>query len=273
MHTRQSRVRPGPTRGGFGFYPLLAYLDRGDGAGEALAGLLRPGNAGSNTAQDHIDVVDLALAQLPTSARTQPLLVRADTGGATHALGEHLRERGVRFSVSLPADERVRAAVLAGPPGAWQPAVDAGGQPRPGAEVAELHTLELAGWPEGTRAICRREDPPGRAAYVHRRRRARFQVFITDQPDPDVTMLELRHRHRHRARVETASAAARPPGCVTSPSTCRTASIQGQGRCRGPGSGPGEPPGRAGAATAAVSPVTAKPPPFTEPRTAQQRGF
>jgi hypothetical protein len=147
-------------------------------------------------------VVDLALAQLPTSARTQPLLVRADTGGATHALVEHLRERGVRFSVSLPADERVRAAVLAGPPGAWQPAVDAGGQPRPGAEVAELHTLELAGWPEGTRAICRREDPPGRAAYVHRRRRARFQVFITDQPDPDVTMLELRHRHRHRARVE-----------------------------------------------------------------------
>jgi hypothetical protein len=71
----------------------------------------------------------------------------------------------------------------------------------------------------------------------------------------------------------TASAAARPPGCVTSPSTCRTASIQGPGRCRGPGSGPGEPPGRAGAATAAVSPVTAKPPPFTEPRTAQQRGF
>ena len=191
----------GTYKGGFGFYPLLAYLDRGDGAGEALAGLLRPGNAGSNTAQDHLDVVDLALAQLPTAARTQPLLVRADTGGATHALAEHLRERGVRFSVSLPADERVRAAVLAVPADAWQPAVDANGRPRPGAEVAELHTLELAGWPEGTRAICRREDPhPGAQLTFTDVDGHRFQVFITDQPDPDVTMLEL--RHRHRARVE-----------------------------------------------------------------------
>jgi hypothetical protein len=102
----------GTYKGGFGFSPLLAYLDGGDGTGEALAGILRPGNAGSNTA-DHLELVDLALAQLPTSAHDQPLLVRADSGGATHALVDHLRERGVGFSVSLPADERVRAAVLA----------------------------------------------------------------------------------------------------------------------------------------------------------------
>jgi hypothetical protein len=82
-----------------------------------LAGILRPGNAGSNTAADHIEVIDLALAQLPRAAGDQPLLVRADTGGATHALVGHLRQRGVRFSVSLPADERVRATVLAVPPG------------------------------------------------------------------------------------------------------------------------------------------------------------
>jgi hypothetical protein len=220
----------GTYKGGFGFYPLLAYLDRGDGAGEALAGILRPGNAGSNTAQDHIDVVDLALAQLPTSARTQPLLVRADTGGATHALAEHLRERGVRFSVSLPADERVRAAVLAVPADAWQPAVDAGGQPRPGADVAELHTLELAGWPEGTRAICRREDPhPGAQLTFTDVDGHRFQVFITDQPDPDVTMLEL--RHRHRARVEDRIRCGKAPGCATSPSTCSAATRSGWSWC------------------------------------------
>jgi hypothetical protein len=191
----------GTYKGGFGFYPLLAYLDRGDGTGEALAGILRPGNAGSNTAQDHLEVIDLALAQLPTVAHDQPLLVRADTGGATHALVDHLRKRGVRFSVSLPADERVRAAVLAVPADAWQPAVDADGRPRPGAEVAELHTLELAGWPQGTRAICRREDPhPGAQLSFTDVDGHRFQVFITDQPDPDITTLEL--RHRHRARVE-----------------------------------------------------------------------
>ena len=191
----------GTYKGGFGFYPLVCYLDRGDGTGEALAGILRPGNAGSNSGQDHIEVIDLALAQLPSAARDQPLLVRADTGGATHALTEHLRQRGVRFSVGLPADERVRAAVLAVPPGAWQPAIDGDGQPRPGAEVAELATLDLAGWPPGTRAICRREDPhPGAQLSFTDADGHRFQVFITDQPDLDAATLEL--RHRRRARVE-----------------------------------------------------------------------
>jgi Transposase DDE domain group 1 len=191
----------GTYKGGFGFYPLVCYLDRGDGTGEALAGILRPGNAGSNTAADHIEVVDLALAQLPRAAGDQPLLVRADTGGATHALTGHLRQRGVQFSISLPADERVRAAVLAVPPGTWQPAIDADGQPRAGAEVAELATLDLAGWPAGTRAICRREDPhPGAQLSFTDADGHRFQVFITDQPDPDLATLEL--RHRRRARVE-----------------------------------------------------------------------
>jgi hypothetical protein len=99
---------------------------------------------------DGLLLVDLALAQLLSAAHAQPIVVRADTGGATHALVDHLRQRGLRFSVSLPADERVRAAVLAVGQAAWRPAVDPDGQPRPGAEVAELHTLDLAGWPVGT---------------------------------------------------------------------------------------------------------------------------
>jgi Transposase DDE domain group 1 len=191
----------GTYKGGFGFYPLLAYLDRGDGTGEALSGILRPGNAGSNTAADHIDVVELALAQLPAAAGDQPILVRADTGGATHAFTDHLHARGIGFSISLPADERVRAAVLAVPATAWMPAIDGQGQARLGAEVAELATLDLSGWPPGTRAICRREDPhPGAQLSFTDADGHRFQVFITDQPDPDITALEL--RHRRRARVE-----------------------------------------------------------------------
>jgi hypothetical protein len=191
----------GTYKGGFGFYPLVCFLDRGDGTGEPLAGILRPGNAGSNTAADHIEAIDLALAQLPSAARDQPILVRADTGGATHDLTDHLRQCGVRFSISLPADERVRAAVLAVPPGAWQPAIEPVGQPRPGAEVAELHTLDLSGWPQGTRAICRREDPhPGAQLSFTDANGHRFQVFVTDQPDPNVATLEL--RHRRRARIE-----------------------------------------------------------------------
>jgi hypothetical protein len=191
----------GTYKGGFGFYPLVCFLDRGDGTGEALAGILRPGNAGSNTAADHVEVIDLALAQLPSTTRDQQVVVRADTGGASHAFTGHLREHGVRFSVSLPADERVRAAVLAVGEAAWQPAVDPDGQPRDGAEVAELHGLDLTGWPPDTRAICRRERPhPGAQLSFTDADGHRFQVFITDQPDPDVTRLEL--RHRQRARIE-----------------------------------------------------------------------
>ncbi len=201
----------GTYKHGYGFYPLVAFLDRGDGTGEALAGLLRPGNAGSNTAADHLELVDLALAQLPQAASTQPILVRADTGGATHALTDYLRERGIGFSISLPTDERVRAAMLAIPQGAWTPAVDATGQPRSGAEVAELATLELAGWPQGTRAICRREDPhPGAQLSFTDADGHRFQVFLTDQPDPDLAALEL--RHRQRARIEDRIRAAKATG-------------------------------------------------------------
>jgi hypothetical protein len=44
-------------------HPLLAFLDRPEVAGgEALAGLLRAGNAGSNTATDHVTVMTMALA-------------------------------------------------------------------------------------------------------------------------------------------------------------------------------------------------------------------
>ena len=178
----------GTYKRGFGFYPLRCCLDRGDGTGEALAGILRPGNAGSNAVADHVEVVDLALAQLPAAARDQPIVVRADTAGATHGFTRWLRERGIGFSVGLPATEQVRAAVLAVAADAWQPAVDADGTARQGAEVAELATLDLSGWPEGSRAICRREAPTRRATVVHRRRRA---------PLPGRPDRPARPRHRH----------------------------------------------------------------------------
>jgi hypothetical protein len=47
----------------FGHHPLMGFVDHGTGgSGEPAAGLLRPGNAGSNTAADHITTAQLALA-------------------------------------------------------------------------------------------------------------------------------------------------------------------------------------------------------------------
>ena len=85
-------------------------------------------------AADQIDVVDLALAQLPRQAREdQPILVRADSAGATHGLVDHLRALGVRFSVGFDLDSRVRTAILALPAEAWVAALDADGTDRDGA--------------------------------------------------------------------------------------------------------------------------------------------
>ena len=60
-HAEKERAA-GNYKHGFGFHPIGCYLDE---TGEALAAILRPGNAGSNTAEDHFAVLALALEQLP----------------------------------------------------------------------------------------------------------------------------------------------------------------------------------------------------------------
>ena len=198
---------------GFGFHPLGCWLDREDGNGEALAAILRPGNAAANTAQDHLDVLAMALLALPKHVRDQPILVRADSAGATHAFTNDLVRRNLQFSIGFDLDQRVQTAILALPEQAWQPALDPDGRPRTGAWVAELSDLDLssAGWPKGIRAICRRERPhPGarhKMAFTDAAGH-RFQAFITNQPDPDPAILETRHRpHSHvEDRIRTAKA-------------------------------------------------------------------
>jgi hypothetical protein len=194
----------------FGFHPLLAYLDRGQAPGEPLAGLLRPGNAAPGTASDLIDLVELALAQLP--AHQQPVLVRSDSAGCSTQLAWHLRDPGVRFTLGMQIDAHVGEAILAHPGPAWTPAIDADGQARAGAEVCELTGwIDLHTWPPGTRAICRREDAhPGAQLRFTDVDGHRFQGFLTDQPDRDLSRLEL--RHRQRARVEDRIRAATATG-------------------------------------------------------------
>ncbi|GAA1616213.1 hypothetical protein GCM10009789_82790 [Kribbella sancticallisti] len=120
----------GTFKGGFGYHPVLAFLDN---TGEALAGLLRPGNAGSNTAADHVTVTDLALAQIPDAERHgRPILIRADGAGATRDWLAHLRglreARGldVEFSVGFTMTRAVQAAIDALP----KAALDAGDRDR-----------------------------------------------------------------------------------------------------------------------------------------------
>jgi hypothetical protein len=134
-------------KGGFGFHPLLGFVDHGaGGTGEPVAELLRPGNAGSNTAADHVTVLEQALAQLPEQLREPDersrvaVLVRTDAAGATHEFTRHVAEAGMQFSVGAYLHQFDIETVLAGIPkkGAWTPAYDAEGRPRDGAWVAEV---------------------------------------------------------------------------------------------------------------------------------------
>jgi len=131
-HSEQENAA-GNYKGGYGFHPLQAYLDE---TREAMAGLLRPGNAGSNTAEDHKMVIDLALAQIPAKyIESLEILVRADSAGATHGLVDHCREGNMRFSVGYELTEPVREAVLKIPADAWVPALDQDGSERTNGEV------------------------------------------------------------------------------------------------------------------------------------------
>lgn len=204
----------GTYKGGFGFFPLLCYLAE---TGEPLAGVLRPGNAGANTATDHFEVLQLALEQLPEADLDREILVRTDIGGRTHAFISDCREAGIRFSVGYEVDERVREAILELPASAWQQAIDAEGAQREGAQVTELTgRVDLSAWPEGTRLISRRERPhPGAQFQVFDADGYRHTAFITDQSDADIAALEL--RHRRRARVEDAIRTGKDTGMANMP--------------------------------------------------------
>mgnify|MGYP001818922746 CR=1 FL=1 len=195
----------------FGHHPLLAMCAETD---EVLAGILRAGNAGANTAIDRVQLLADALGQLPAAWRTghevgddasmveRRILVRADSAGASHWLAEECVDRNIEFSLGYGIDERVRDGVIGVPTGCWHPAIDADGQRRDGAEVVELTELvNLDAWPQGTRLIVRRERPhPGaQLSLFDTIEGFRHTAFITNTAGYDIAALELRQRQRARA--------------------------------------------------------------------------
>jgi Transposase DDE domain group 1 len=143
----EKQLAAGNYKHGYGFHPLCCYLDE---TGEALAAILRPGNAGSNTAADHFEVLGLALDQLPAGDLDREILVRADIGGATYAFTADCREANIRFWVGYELGESARRAILDLPETAWVQAINANSEDRDGAWVAELtEQLELSAWPHG----------------------------------------------------------------------------------------------------------------------------
>jgi len=204
-HSEKEQARPTFKRG-YGFHPLWAFIDHGPaGTGEPLAVALRPGNAGSNTAADHISLTKAALRQLPGhrpgTRPGQKVLVRTDGAGCTHDYLTWLAGQRVGYSVGFTLPGHLEPVLAKIPASVWTPAYDADGQVRDGAFVAELTgLLDLTGWPPGMRVIARKERPhPGAQLRLTDVDGMRVTAFATNTRTGQLPDLELRHRRRARA--------------------------------------------------------------------------
>jgi len=196
---------------GYGFHPLCAFVDHGgDGTGEPLTTLLRPGNAGSNTAADHIAVIKQALRQLPGyQPGTRPgrkVLIRTDGAGCTHKVATWLHGQRLSYSLGFTLPDNTPDLIKKIPTTVWAPAYDAHDEIRDGAWVVEpTGLLDLAGWPDGMRVIARLERPhPGAQLRFDDVGGYRVTAFATNTRTggPRTQLADLELRHRRRARCE-----------------------------------------------------------------------
>jgi len=185
-HSEKEKAAPTFKRG-YGFHPLWAFADHGsDGTGEPLSFLLRKGNAGSNTAADHIRLVRAALVQLPGHRPgTRPgrkVLIRTDGAGSSHEFLGWLSRQRLSYSVGFTLPTDFADTINTIPEHGWTPAYDADRAPRGGAWVAEVTGLmNLTSWPAGMRVIVRKERPhPGAQLRITDADGHRITAFATN---------------------------------------------------------------------------------------------
>jgi hypothetical protein len=206
-------------KGGYGFHPMLCFADA---TGEALSGVLRPGNAGANTVADHVTVLDDAIRQLPREIAVghgqgdeaelvgRSVIVRADSAGCTTGFLSACRSRNVGFFVTARSNAQLHQAIsdAENVEGVWLEAVTKDGEVRDGAMVAELTSLiDTSSLPRGTRFIVRKEPlHAGAQRSLFPSLEFRYWGFYTDQDgDPrqlDLTMRAHAHVESHIQRLK-----------------------------------------------------------------------
>ncbi len=211
VHSEKEDAAPTYKRG-FGFNPLAVWCDN---TKEPLAAMLRSGNAAPNDADDHLELLEQAVCAVPAEYRlghdegddpslvVHPILVRADSAGATHHFVMALARANFEYSIGFAISGSVRDGLLMAQEEDWVRAIETDGAIRDGAEVIELTGLvNLDGWPEDMRLISRRERPHPGAQLTLFDTQAGFRhtCFITNTAGDNIAALEL--RHRGHARVE-----------------------------------------------------------------------
>jgi hypothetical protein len=233
---RSDKEGAAPTwKKGCGFHPLGAWLAN---TGESLAIMLRPGNAGSNTASDHVDVLGDARMQVPAWFRSK-VIVRVDGAGATHDLMEHLLtiappRRQVLFTCGWAITAADEQAIALLPDGAWKPGVDQDGHPEEDKHVAEVtHLMSRAGKrAKGLRWIVRRARPSrrqsGNLAAFEKKTGRRYSITCTNIPLAGIPGTPGSHHpqfidvfHRQHAVVEDGVRHGKAMGLRNLPSKAR----------------------------------------------------
>ncbi|MFB9164915.1 MULTISPECIES: IS1380 family transposase [Arthrobacter] len=202
-HSEKDDARP-TWKKGFGFHPLCSFIDHGlAGTGEPLVTLLRPGNAGSNTVADHIQVVKDSIKQLPKGWRSgRKIMIRTDSAGGTHGFLDWLtdKRRNFSYSVGFPIHGAVAEVLPLVPKKGWSRAYDSDGTERDGAWVADITgMLDLKSWPAGMRVIVRKEIPHvGAQLRITDIDGHRYTAIATNQEHGQLADQEVRHRLRAR---------------------------------------------------------------------------
>jgi Transposase DDE domain group 1 len=208
-HSKKERAAP-TFKKTYGHHPLGCWIDNTE---ELASLLLRPGNAGSNTAEDLIAVLHEAIAQVSKPYRRR-LLITSDGAGASHDLinwlhrQNHAADRSVEYSVGFDVDADVRAAIGRLPADRWAPGLDATtGALRTDIDVAEItdllaERLGRTGWPKTMRVIVRRTRlAPGEQPTLFQMDGYKYSCFVTNT-GPGLSVQLLDARHRAHARVE-----------------------------------------------------------------------
>ena len=207
----ENKVGTGPTyKGGFGFNPMLCSADA---TGEVLAAVLRPGDAGTTTVADHLEVLDAAVAQLPleialghrpgddAASVRRAVRVRTDSAGCSRGFVWGCRTRNIGFAVVVRSNAQLSAAIsrAVADGDRWSAAVCQSGEERPEAAVAELSDLvDLSAWPPGTRLIVRREPlHPGAQQSLFPSLAYRYWGHYTDAEGDAVSLDVAMRAHAH----------------------------------------------------------------------------
>jgi hypothetical protein len=142
--------------------------------------------------------------------RGRRTLIRTDSAGGTHDFVAWLARRGrwLSYSVGMAITDAIHQHVLQVPASAWTPALEAAGEIRDGAWVAERTGDVLDGWPKGMRLIVRKERPhPGAQLRLTDADGMRLRCFTTNTSGRPIAELELRHRLRAGPRTAAGEAA------------------------------------------------------------------